>query len=209
MATTKVDVNLISATGTPGSGNFLRGDGTWNSPTAAWSFVSTQTVSGAANVSVTGIDNTADLWVWVFQGVNVATDGANPYLRTSNDTSSHSYDSGSSNYSWSVGGHYNTTYYSALDEADSEIHMGDSVFDTGNDATTGIGGFIYIHNPSNTTYFTGITFNWHNMDTATATQNVQGSGQREAAEAVTAVQFYMSSGNIDSGRFTLYKILHS
>ena len=29
MATTKVDVNLISATGTPGWGNFLRGDGTW------------------------------------------------------------------------------------------------------------------------------------------------------------------------------------
>ena len=32
MATTKVDVNLIGATGTPSSSVFLRGDGTWNAP---------------------------------------------------------------------------------------------------------------------------------------------------------------------------------
>jgi hypothetical protein len=188
----------------------LQGDGAWVTPsTPAWSFVSTQTVSAVANVSVTGIDNTADLWVWIFEGVNVATDGANPYLRTSNDTSSHSYDSGASDYSWTVGGHYNTTYYSAFDAADSGIKLGDSVYDTGNDATTGIGGSIYLHNPSNTTFWTGITHNWHNMDTALNAQNVQGAGQREVAEAVTALQFFMSSGNIDSGRFTLYKILHS
>ena len=209
MATTKVDINLISATGTASSSTFLRGDSAWAAAAGGWAFVSTQSVSAVSTVSVTGIDNSAALWVWVFEGVNVATDNTNPYLRTSNDTSSHSYDSGGSDYSWSVGGHFNTTYYSALDEADSEIHLGDSVYDTGNDATTGISGIIYIHNPSDTTYFTGITYNWHNMNTDTATQNVQGSGQREAAEAVDALQFYMSSGNVDSGRFTLYKVVHA
>jgi hypothetical protein len=175
----------------------------------AWEFVSTQTVSGVSSVSITGIDNTSDLWIWVFQGVNVATDGANPYLRTSNDTSSHSYDSTSGDYSWCVGMDFNTTYYSALVDIATEIRMGESVADTGNDATAAIGGFIYIHNPSNTTYWTGITFNWHNMDTGQGVQYVSGGGQREAAEAVTAVQFYMSSGNVDSGRFSLYKLKHS
>jgi hypothetical protein len=175
----------------------------------AWQFVSTQTVSAVANVSVTGIDNTADLWCWVFEGVNVATNLTNIYLRTSNDTSSHSYDSGGSDYSWTVGMDFNTTYYSALSAGDDEIHLGDSVADTGNHATSGAGGFIYIHNPSNTTFWTGIEWNYHHFDNGQNCQRVRGAGQREAAEAVTALQFFMSSGNVDEGRFTLYKILHS
>ena len=32
MSQTKVAVGMLNATGTPGSGNFLRGDGTWNTP---------------------------------------------------------------------------------------------------------------------------------------------------------------------------------
>ena len=176
--------------------------------TAAWAFVSTQSVSAVATVSVTGIDNSAALWVWVFEGVNVATDGANPFLRTSNDGGS-SYDSGASDYSWAVGMDNNTTYYSAVDASDSEIALGESVADTGNDATSAICGFIYLHNPSDTTYYTGVTFSWHNLDTSRTIQHVTGGGQREAAEAVDALQFYMSSGNVDSGRFTLYKVVHA
>ena len=203
----------VVATGT--SGHFLKSAGAGAVPTFAadnkggWELVSTQSVSAVASVEVTGIDNSADLWVWVFQGVNVATDGANPFLRTSNDTSSHSYDSGASDYSWAVGMDNNTTYYSAVDASDSEIALGESVADTGNDATSAIGGFIYLHNPSDTTYYTGVTFSWHNLDTSRTIQHVTGGGQREAAEAVDALQFYMSSGNVDSGRFTLYKILHA
>jgi hypothetical protein len=35
MSTTQIAIDQIGATGTPGSGNFLRGDGTWSAPSAA------------------------------------------------------------------------------------------------------------------------------------------------------------------------------
>ena len=49
MATTKVDVNLISATGTASSSTFLRGDSSWNTPAAgSLTFVEKVTCSGNA-----------------------------------------------------------------------------------------------------------------------------------------------------------------
>ena len=53
MATTKVDVNLISATGTPASGNFLRGDGTWNA--AGLTLATEQATTSGTDVTFSSI----------------------------------------------------------------------------------------------------------------------------------------------------------
>ena len=212
MATTKVDVNLIGATGTPGSGNFLRGDGTWNEAGGgAWEFVSTAVASGSANVSITGIDSSADTWVVNIEGVNVATDSATLRIRTSNDTSSHSYDSGASDYGWRNFGRHADADYKQYDESDAEIEVGADPFLHGNDATNSFSGWVKIHAPSNTTYHTLLTYEFV-MTNDASTPLVQwktGVAKRHAAEAVTAIQFYMSSGNFDTGRFTLLKCKHS
>ena len=60
MATTKVDVNLIGATGTPSSSVFLRGDGTWNAAGGGKivQIVNTQTGAVATGTTQSVFDDT-------------------------------------------------------------------------------------------------------------------------------------------------------
>lgn len=175
----------------------------------ALSFVSTQVASSSASIEFTGIDNTSDMWMVVLQGVNAATDNQIMSMRTSNDTSSHSYDSGASDYNWSMTGLYFGDDYSKYDTADAQIAMGADPNQIGNDADIGLSGTVYIHKPSDTALDTGITYNCYQQNGANNFQNIIGGGHRVANEAVTAIQFRFLSGNIDSGRFSLYKLAHS
>ena len=92
MATTKIDVGLLDASGTPSASTVLLGNGTWGSGSPL-EFVSSSTASDSASVALTGIDDSADTWMVLIEGVNVAEDAKEPWIRTSNATASHSYDS--------------------------------------------------------------------------------------------------------------------
>ena len=201
---------MISATGTASSSTVLKGNGTWGSGSPL-EFVSSSTASDSASVELTGIDDSADTWMVLAEGVNVQTDGKQPWIRTSNDTSSHTYDSGASDYAWSFNSAYGSsdTGYNKHDTADSEIQMGKDALYPGNDATSAWSAKVFIHNPADTTYHTIITFDCSFQGTSQESHRTFGSGQRKAAEAVTAIQFLMESGNIDSGKFSLFKIKHA
>ena len=216
------DGNIITydASGNPAavttgsSGQILTSAGAGSPPTfasasSAVELVSTQSVSSVASVEFTGIDNTSDMWMVVLQGVNAATDNTVMTMRTSNDTSSHSYDSGGSDYNWSMTGLYFGDDYSKYDTADGALDFGADPNLIGNDADIGLSGRVYIHKPSDTALDTGITYNCYQQNGANNFQNIIGGGHRVANEAVTAVQFLFLSGNIDSGRFTMYKWNHS
>lgn len=214
MATTKVDVNLISASGSPGSGTFLRGDGTWNEAGGgAWEFVSTAVASSSASIEFTGLDSTADLWVVTFSGVNVATNSTVLWMRTSNDASSHTYEAGASDYGWGYDGWYpNATAYRGGDLSDSEIETGGvGTADWTNHASSAGAGIVYINKPADATYGTAVWWNIQMPGEAISgyVKGSTGSGVRRVVEANTAIQFLMSSGNFDTGRFSLYKIKHS
>ena len=175
----------------------------------ALSFVSTQVASSSSSIEFTGIDNTSDMWMVVLQGVNAATDNQIMSMRTSNDTSSHSYDSGASDYNWSMTGLYFGDDYSKYDAADDSIDFGADPNLMGNDADIGLSGRVYIHKPSDTALDTGITYNCYMQNGSNNFINIIGGGYRVANEAVTAIQFRFLSGNIDSGRFSMYKLAHS
>ena len=210
MATTKVDIGLLDASGTPSSSTVLLGSGAWGSGSPL-EFVSSSTASSSASVALTGIDNSADTWMVLIEGVNVATDAQQIWVRTSNDTSSHTYDSGASDYGWGWNSAYGatTTSYNRQDTADSEIQMGQDPLYPGNDATSAWSAKVFIHNPADTTYHTIITFDVSMQGSSQDSHRTFGTGQRKAAEAVTAIQFLMASGNIDSGKFSLFKIKHA
>tara|TARA_R100001126_G_C4710435_1_gene94483 strand:- start:59 stop:511 length:453 start_codon:yes stop_codon:yes gene_type:complete len=81
--------------------------------------------------------------------------------------------------------------------------------DTGNDNDQSISGHFHLFNPSSTTFvkhFISISQTAHNLDFS-INQYVAGYGN--TASAVDAVQFKMSSGNIDSGTIKLYGIKDS
>ena len=124
-------------------GQFLKTQGSSANPTwasvsdPALVFVSTQVASSSASISFTGIDNTSDMWMVVLQGVNAATDNTVMTMRTSNDTSSHSYDSGGSDYNWSMTGLYSGDDYSKYDTADGALDFGADPNLIGNDADIG------------------------------------------------------------------------
>ena len=69
MATTKVDVNLISATGTASSSTFLRGDSSWNAVTGITIGSETATTSGAS-VTIGSIASGTKRITLVFEAVS-------------------------------------------------------------------------------------------------------------------------------------------
>ena len=208
MATTKVDVNLIGATGTPGSGNFLRGDGTWNEPSGGhYTRISSTDISNAATYNFTAVDASAyDGYAFHLMNIVPVTDDVKFYCRTSTDGGS-SYDSGASDYRWAVNSRDN------IDASDSEIEFlenhPDAGYSVGSAAgETGICGWIYVHSPQTTTVFTMITSLLGFVgDDGMGKGTAMGTGVRAATgEDVDAWQFYYSSGNIESGTITAYGI---
>ena len=78
--------------------------------------------------------------------------------------------------------------------------------DSGNDNDECIGGFLHLFNPSSTTFvkhFLATTNSTHEADYSH--ENFVG-GYGNTTSAVDAVQFKMSSGNIDAGDICLYGI---
>jgi len=74
MSQTKVAVGMLSATGTPGSGNFLRGDGTWNTPSSGFeALIGSTVISNDATISFT-VDTTYDIYKFVIVDCVPATD---------------------------------------------------------------------------------------------------------------------------------------
>ena len=176
----------------------------------AWEVVSTAVASSSSTVEITGIDSSADTWCINIEGANISGSNVFPKMRTSNDTSSHSYDSGASDYGWAYFGTHYGYYYDNHDATgDNEIEMGSDPFLLSSNADNAFSGRILIHDPSDTTYQTALSFMWWFYNGQDHPQFMTGTAVRFAAEAVTAVQFYMSSGNFDTGRFTLLKCKHS
>jgi hypothetical protein len=72
-------------------------------------------------------------------------------------------------------------------------------------------GYLYLFNPSNTTFvkhFIGVTNYYQNFG-ATGSFGVHYAGYCNVTAAIDGVQFKMSSGNIDSGTIKLYGIKDS
>ena len=75
MSQTKIAVGMVDASGTPGSGNFLRGDGAWNAAGGdGWAFVSSQSASSSASITFTGFVTGFDYLVCAWN-VILGTDG--------------------------------------------------------------------------------------------------------------------------------------
>ena len=165
--------------------------------------ITTNTSSGAANSAFTSsIDSTYKLYIFKFYDVGPATDDVVLQFNGSDDTSSHSYDITKT-----------TTYYRSYHaEADdsavvsystgSDIAQGTGyqglTGGLGNDADASAVGELFLFNPSTTTYvkhFYASTNSYGNND---ASQNTFTAGYFNTTAAITALNFQMSSGNMDA-----------
>ena len=210
MSQTKVAIGMVDATGTPGSGNFLRGDSTWNAPAAGgWTFINTTDISNAATYVFTATDASSyDGYGFFLQNVVPVTDAQWLEGRTSTDGGS-SYDSGASDYSW--GNDFLGDYTSDADEAFISFH-GDNTsasYSVGSATNeSGCSGWIWLIGP----HLTGYTMVSAELATNTGEPKVlifNTAASRLSNADVDAFQLFFGSGNIETGTITVYGLANA
>ena len=171
--------------------------------------LSSQTASASASISfTTGIDSTYKEYVFYFINIHGGTDdkgltvgfrdGGTDYDAIKTSTAFYAYheeDGTASALNYSVG--------LDLSQSTSFQRIGG---DAGNDNDQSTSGYMHLFNPSSTTYvkhFIAVA----NCPTATnQTLNSFVAGYCNVTAAIDAVQFKMSSGNIDDGTILMYGI---
>jgi len=171
--------------------------------------ISSQTASASASISFTsGIDSTYKAYKFVFSNIHPATDDVNFQFNMSTDSGS--------NYNVTK---TTTSFYAYHDEADTDTSLSyGSAYDLaqstsfqpilsliGNDNDQSTNGTLTIFNPSSTTYVKHFIARGGVSNRADYITEWYTAGYGNTTSAVNAVQFKMSSGNMD-GTIYLYGI---
>jgi hypothetical protein len=192
--------------GTASSSTFLRGDSTYaEAGGGAWTLIGSQAASSSASLTQTGLNSDYDHYAIVFSDLKPATDSVELWLRVGD---SGGIDVGSSDYTWRMDnkGIDNTTFAAANEHNSTKMKIHLSV---GNAADEGTCGIVYLGRPAD-----GTTYPMIHGDTIARdpSGNVHGGhfiGARKAVITLDRVQILFSSGNIDSGRFSVFGIKHT
>ena len=172
--------------------------------------ISSQTASSSSTIDFTsGIDSTYKEYIFKFYDIHPSADDKTFQFNMSADSGS--------NYNVTK----TTTVFKANhDEGDSATNL---TYDTGEDLAQGTGfqtlgngvgadndqslsGTLHLFDPSNTNFvkhFISRSSNYHAADYAL---DCHVAGYFNTTSAIDAIQFKMSSGNIDSGTIKLYGI---
>ena len=210
MSQTKVAVGMLSATGTPGSGNFLRGDGTWNAPTGGLVLIGTAVASNSASLTVTGIDATYESYKIIGSNMTPATDNVEPWLRLGDSSG---VDSGSSDYIGNAGGLHvgGTSWLGYTYHGSGASHMtmsGTNAEVVGNSTGEGVSFEATLHSPRGTQY-PAVHGQCAAHDMNTHYSMYLFAGQRDALITTDRVNFLFESGNITTGRLTVFGMAHA
>ena len=177
--------------------------------------IKTLTASSSANLSfVDGtsdvvLDNTYPIYKFVFINIHPATDSAQFKFNLSADTGSN-YNVTKTTaffkaYHKEDGSATSLTYESSDDLAQGTgSQFLSSVIDNDNDACWD--GCMYLYNPSSTTFVKHFMSVGASLGAAVFSYNDFVAGYGNTTSAVDAIQFSMSSGNIDAGTIKLYGI---
>jgi len=176
---------------------------------SALNLISTQTASSSATISFTsGIDSTYKEYIFKFIDVHPATDGASLTFNGSSDSGS--------NYNVTK----TTTVFRAYNQQDDggnalgyrtsdDLKQSTSFqilnFEIDNDADSCGVGILHLFNPSDTTFVKHFIHTGNSVQ-STYTRNDFVGGYFDTTSAINAIQFKMSSGNIDSGTIKLYGV---
>jgi hypothetical protein len=172
--------------------------------------ISSQTASSSASLSfTTGIDSTYRTYLFKFINMHPASDGVNFQFQSSTD--------GGSSYNTTI---TSTAFESYHNEAGTDSALG---YDGGNDLaqstnykslTVGVGndndqtcsGYLYLFNPSNTTFTKHFISKNNNAQDSNYCIVRHHAGYFNTTSAINAINFKMSSGNIDAGTIHMYGI---
>ena len=155
--------------------------------------------SAVASVTLTGIDSTYDVYKFVFSGLEVDTDGTTLSIRV---TTSGSADT-TSNYDRADKQLISNTTFANSSNSNQDSWV-NSVEGTGTgEANNGV---LYLFNFNNSSEYSFMTRETTQWDNNPRLLSRSGGGVHTVAQACDGLQFFVTSGNIDSGTFKLYGI---
>ena len=174
--------------------------------------LSTQTASSSATISFTsGIDSTYKEYMFKFINIHPETNTTKLQINASADTGS--------NYNVTKTTTYFQAYHTESDSATAlqyyanrdlaQSTSAQQLKDIGNTSDDSAAGMLHLFNPSSTTFVKHF-FSTFTGPTGESTQNLHNSfvgGYFNTTSAIDAIQFSMSSGNIDSGVIKMYGVL--
>ena len=208
MADDAVAIADLAATGTASSTTFLRGDNSWAAAGGgAWTLVGTSVASNSASLTITGLDSTYGTYAIAFSDMHPASLNSGVVKLRVGDSSG--IDSGASDY------HYHTQNMEAGSAGFSartstgEDHI-ELKASSGGDTGEGWCGLIYLHRPSNGVSDPMITGQIMGTDSTDTTKNFGAVyGRRTAVIALDRIQVLQATGNIESGRMTVWGLAHA
>lgn len=169
-------------------------------------FISAQDASSSATIDFTGLGSTYDTYVVHYSSVKPATDDVALCVRIGTGAGP-TYATGASDYS------YQFAYVGTATVTGVGSNSAAQIFLTTSGTGQGIGnasgehcsGFLQFDDPEITSNFQTFRFQNSYLNTSTSLNAVIGGGGKyNSAGAITAIRFFMSSGNIASGHFVLY-----
>jgi len=172
--------------------------------------LSTQTASSSASISFTsGIDSTYDSYVFKFINCHAATNSAKLVFNLSTDSGSN-YNVTKTSTTF-VAYHNEAGTSAVLEYAASEDlaqSTSDQIISTNvkNDADIGISGNLQIFQPSSNIFVKHYIARTNGMNVNTYSMDFFTAGYGNTTSAIDAVQFKMSSGNIDDGIIKMYGV---
>lgn len=178
-------------------------------------FIKKLTASSSATLSfVDGadgvvLDDTYKEYVFTWKDIHPATDGASFQFNMSTDSGSNYNVTKTTTYftayNYESGGSPALTYATNVDLAQStafqNVNSG-----VGSDNDQCAVGTLHLFNPSSTTFVKNFLNCGNTYESSDLSSNVFVAGYGNTTSAVDAVQFKMSSGNIDAGDICLYGI---
>ena len=172
--------------------------------------LSTQTASSSSTISFTsGIDSTYKEYIFKYTDIHPASDNVDFQFNMSTDTGSNynvtKTTTGFQAYLNEGDSANGLAYESGRDLAQSTDFQG-VLIGVGNEADQCCAGQLHLFNPSSTTFVKHFISRGNNYRADTESQQSYFAGYGNTTSAVDAIQFKMSSGNIDAGDICLYGI---
>ena len=159
--------------------------------------IDSDTASNSASISLTGISSTYDVYLCVLSGITPTADANfNMRVTTSGTADSDSqYDKASEVFK--VDSSFGTT----SDENEAQWRINSTV---GTDTNEEANHTIYLFNFSNASEYSMYTNESVKLNSSGGVEGYQGGGAHTVAEANDGVNFFFTSGTIESGEFKLY-----
>jgi|TARA_R100000656_G_scaffold119611_1_gene93541 hypothetical protein len=177
----------------------------------AWNFISTATASTSASLTLTGIDTTYESFVVIGSDMVPDTDDVDLWIRFGDASG---VDSGASDYDWAastIDAQGISPIVTEIDRTDAQIVLNttSSENSAGNASGEGCGFTATINGGPDPDMLSNIYWQTGNINQYGVATSAFGAGHRSASITMDRIQFLFASGNIASGRLSLWGIAHA